>query len=59
MCLQGKTPSAPSDIRELYNDSSIILNHCGTDNMPADIFTKALDCIKLSKFARLIGLLQT
>ena len=46
-------------IREAYNDGTIILDHRGTDDMPADVFTKALDRIKLNKFVRLVGLFQT
>jgi len=46
-------------IREAYNDGIIVLDHRGTDDMAADIFTKALDRIKLTKFARLVGLSQT
>ena len=46
-------------IHEAYNDGTIVLNHHGTDDMPTDVFTKALDHIKLNKFACLIGLSQT
>ena len=46
-------------IREAYNEGSIVLDHRGTDDMPADIFTKPLIRIKLTKFARLVGLSQT
>ena len=46
-------------IREAYNDGTITLDHRGTEDMPADIFTKPLDRIKLGKFARLVGLCQT
>jgi len=46
-------------IREAYNEGSIILDHRRTDDMPADIFTKPLIRIKLTKFARLVGLSQT
>ena len=46
-------------IREAYNEGSIVLDHHGTDDMPADIFTKPLFRIKLTKFARLVGLSQT
>ena len=46
-------------VRESYNDGVISLNHRGTDDMPADVFTKPLICIKLDKFARLLGLSQT
>jgi len=46
-------------IREAYNDGVIALDHRGTDDMPADVFTKALVRIKLSEFAHLAGLSQT
>ena len=46
-------------IREAYNDGTIILSHRGTDDMPADIFTKPLVRIKLNKFSQLVGLSQT
>ena len=46
-------------ICEAYNEGAVVLDHCGTDDMPADVFTKALDCIKLNKFALLVGLSQT
>lgn len=42
-------------IREAFNDGVIVLTHCGTDNMPADMFTKALICAKLPKFSYSIG----
>ena len=43
-------------IREAYNEGTIVLDHRGTDDMPADVFTKPLIRIKLNKFARLVGL---
>ena len=46
-------------IREAYSEGTVVLNHRGTDDMPAKAFTKALDRIKLNKFARLVGLSQT
>ena len=46
-------------IREAYNDGTVVLDHRRTDDMPADVFTKALDRIKLNKFAHLVGLSQT
>jgi len=46
-------------IREAYNKGSILLDHRRTNDTPADIFTKPLICIKLTKFARLVGLSQT
>ena len=46
-------------VREAYNDGIIFLDHRGTDDMPADVFTKPLVRIKLTKFARLLGLSQT
>jgi hypothetical protein len=46
-------------IREAHNDGTIVLDHRGTDEMPADIFTKPLDRIKLNKFVHLVGLSQT
>ena len=44
---------------EAYNDGVIFLDHRGTEDMPADVFTKPLIRIKLNKFARLLGLSQT
>ena len=46
-------------IRKVYNDGTITLDHCSTEDMPTDIFTKPLDCIKLGKFTHLVGLSQT
>ena len=46
-------------IREAYSDGIIVLDHRGTDDMPADIFTKPLVRVKLNKFSRLVGLSQT
>ena len=46
-------------VREAYNDGVIFLAHCGTEDMPADVFTKPLIRIKLDKFVRLLGLSQT
>jgi len=42
-------------IREAFNDGIIVLTHRGTDDMPADMFTKALIRAKLSKFAQSVG----
>jgi len=42
--------------REALNDGVIALEHRGTDDMPADMFTKALVRIKLTKFAQYVGL---
>ena len=46
-------------IREAYNDGVISLDHCGTEDMPADVFNKPLIRIKLDKFVHLLGLSQT
>ena len=46
-------------IREAHSDGTIVLDHRGTDEMPADIFTKPLDRIKFNKFAHLVGLSRT
>ena len=46
-------------IREAFNDGIIILTHRGTDDMPADMFTKALVRVKLTKFAKSVGVSST
>jgi hypothetical protein len=46
-------------IREAFNDGIITLTHRGTDEMPADMFTKALARVKLSKFTNSIGVSST
>ena len=46
-------------IREAFNDGLIILTHRGTDDMPADMFIKALVRVKLSKFAKSVGVSST
>lgn len=46
-------------IREALNAGVISLEHRGTDDMPADMFTKALIRLKLTKFAQYVGLSQT
>ena len=46
-------------ICEAFNNSVIALNHCGTDNMSTDMFTKVLVCVKLSKFAQSVGVFLT
>jgi hypothetical protein len=46
-------------VREAYNDGIISLDHRGTEDMPADVFTKPLIRIKLNKFSHLLGLSQT
>ena len=46
-------------IREAFNDGLILLTHRGTDDMPADMFTKALARIKLSKFSKSVGVSST
>ena len=46
-------------IHKAYNNDTIVLDHHGTDDMPTDIFTKALNHIKLNKFIHLIGFFQT
>ena len=46
-------------IREAFNEGTIILTHRGTDDMPADMFTKALIRIKLSKFTQSVGVFST
>ena len=46
-------------IREAFNDGLILLAHRGTDNMPADMFTKVLARVKLSKFTKSIGVSST
>ena len=46
-------------IREVLNTGVIALKHRGTDEMPADMFTKALIRLKLTKFAQYVGLSQT
>ena len=46
-------------IREALNNGVISLEHRGTDDMPADMFTKALIRLKLNKFSKYVGLLQT
>jgi hypothetical protein len=46
-------------IREALNDGVVTLEHRGTDEMPADMFTKALIRVKLNKFAQYVGLSQT
>ena len=43
-------------IREALNDGIVDLEHRGTDDMPADMFTKALIRIKLTKFSQNVGL---
>jgi len=42
-------------IREAFDDGVIVLTHRGTDDMPADMFTKALIRAKLSRFSYSIG----
>ena len=42
-------------IREAFDDGVIVLTHRGTDDMPADMFTKALIRAKLSKFSYSVG----
>ena len=46
-------------ICEALNTGIISLEHLGTDDMPADMFTKALIHLKLTKFAQYIRLSQT
>jgi len=46
-------------IHEAYSGGIIDLEHRGTDDMPADMFTKALIRVKLKKFAQHVGLSQT
>jgi hypothetical protein len=43
-------------IREIYEAGSIAISHRGTDDMPADMFTKPLARPKLEKFSKLVGL---
>ena len=46
-------------IREAFNDGILSLTHRGTDDMPADMFTKALIRVKLFKFAQSVGVSST
>ena len=46
-------------IREAFNEGIIVLTHRGTDDMPADMFTKALIHVKLTKFAQSVGVFST
>ena len=46
-------------IREAFNEGIIVLTHRGTDDMPADMFTKALIRVKLTKFAQSVGVFST
>ena len=46
-------------ICKAFNKGIIILTHHGTDDMPADMFTKALIRIKLTKFAQSVGVFST
>jgi len=46
-------------VREVFNDGIILLTHRGTDEMPADMFTKALARIKLFKFTESVGVFST
>ena len=46
-------------IRKALNEGVVTLEHHGTDEMPADMFTKALIHVKLNKFAQYVGLSQT
>ena len=43
-------------IRKALNAGVVALKHRGTDDMPADMFTKALIRLKLTKFAKYVGL---
>ena len=46
-------------IHKAFNDGIILLTHCGTDKMPADMFTKVLAHVKLFKFTQSIGVFST
>ena len=46
-------------IHEALNAGIIALKHWGTDEMPTDMFTKALIRLKLTKFTQYVGLSQT
>ena len=46
-------------IHEALNEGIVTLEHRGTDEMPADMFTKALIRVKLNKFSKYVGLSQT
>ena len=46
-------------IREALSEGVVDLEHCGMDDMPADMFTKALVRFKLNKFSQYVGLSQT
>ena len=46
-------------IREAFNDGILSLTHRGTDDMPADMFTKALIRVKLFKFTQSVGVSST
>ena len=46
-------------VREAFNDGVIVLVHHGTDDMPADMFTKALVRVKLFKFTQSVGVFST
>ena len=43
-------------IREAVEDDRIVLAHCPTEVMPADLFTKALSRTKLENLSKLFGL---
>ena len=46
-------------IHETFNEGIIVLMHRGTDDMPTDMFTKALIRVKLTKFAQSVGVFST
>ena len=43
-------------VRELYRSGDITLKYCPTSDMPADLLTKPLDCVKMKHLAKVIGM---
>ena len=44
-------------VREVINNNILSISYCPTDEMIADIFTKALSCFKFEKFCTLLNIL--
>ena len=43
-------------VREIINNDILSISYCPTDEMIADIFTKALSRFKFEKFRTLLGI---
>ena len=43
-------------IREAVKNGILTLNYCPTDDMVADILTKALPAVKITKLSKMLGL---